>query len=158
MTWSYNVAALATTPLFQVRRLIGDVKTGDQLIQDEEINWELTQWPNIYLAAAASARAIAAQFSREVDIVQGELKTNYSNKAKAFEALAQRMDVIGGARSGGALYAGGISQADKASNVLDTDRTPPAFNRGEFDNYLPESPVGQQTPDASPSQPEPPPT
>ena len=150
MTWTYDVAQLSTSQLMQVRRLIGDVKTNDQLLQDEEINFALSRYAVIELAAAECCRDLATQFAREVDLVQGELKTNYSNKARAFNSLAMQLENRGMARGGAIPYAGGISQSDKDTQVQDTDRVPPNFNRGEFDNLLPVSPQGQQTPAARP--------
>lgn len=146
MTWTYDVTQLATSALMQARRLIGDVLTGDQQLQDEEINWTIGQYSNVYLGAAACCRNIAAQFSRQVDLVQGELKTNYSQRAKSYMAMAKDFEARGLATGAIPPPAGGISIADKTANVEDPDRVPPDFNRGQFDDLLPVGPVGQQTP------------
>jgi hypothetical protein len=130
----------------QVRRLIGDVLPGDQQMQDEEINWILTQWSNIYLAAAECCRDIAAQFSRKVDTVQGELRTLYSAQQRAYAQRGAELQQLGMARGGVVPYAGGISIADKTNQVLDPDRVPPQYNIGMDDDLLPVGPVGNQTP------------
>lgn len=144
--WSYNASQIATVPLYQVRMLIGDVVYSDQQMIDEEITWLLTQSSNVYTAASQCARALAAKFSRMVDIVQGEMKTNYSAKARAYLAMAAQLDAQGKTRSGTMMYAGGISQSDKLDQVEDTDRVSPQFNLQMNDNLLPITPVGNQTP------------
>lgn len=148
-TWTYDPSTMSTKD--QVRRLIGDVLNNDQQLQDGEINFALTTYGNIYLAAAECCRFISAQFARQVDIVQGELKTNYSNRTKAYAALAITLDQKGFQRGAGALpYAGGISVADKSSQIEDTDRVTPQFNIGMDDNTLP---VGIGSGNLTPSNP-----
>jgi len=144
MTWTYTVTSLATSQLMQVRHLIGDVKQAEQLLQDEEINWELTQYPNIYGASAACCRALAAKFAVMVDTVQGDLRTVYSQRSRNYKMLA--MDYEQRGFRGVTPYAGGISVSDKVSVETDTDRVPPSFNRGQFDDLLPVGPAGEQTP------------
>lgn len=151
--WTYNVAQIATSPLFQIRRLIGDVLIGDQQMQDEEINWTVGRYSTVYGAAAECARSLGFQLARQVDTVQGELKTNYSNRSKQYFALARDLEVRG--QRGLLPYAGGISVTDKDNVAQDTDRTPPAFNRSQFDDTLPVGPVGEQTTTGSPPDVEP---
>lgn len=127
----------------QIRRLIGDVLTGDQQLQDEEIAWAASRYTTIYGAAADCCRDIAAQFARKVDTVQGELRTLYSAQTKRYMDLAR--DFESRALRGAAPYAGGISNADKQNVVDNTDRAPPDFLRGQFDDLLPEHPIGQQS-------------
>jgi hypothetical protein len=148
-TWTYNSAKLSTVPLFQVRRLIGDVLIGDQQMQDQEVQWYIDNYSNVWAAASAACRALAAQFSRMVDTVQGEMHTLYSQRAKNYMLLAQTLYQQSRGRGVAYVYAGGISQSDKQQQVEDSDRVPPQFNLLMFDDLLPESPVGHQTP-ASP--------
>jgi hypothetical protein len=153
MTWSYNIATLATTPKDQVRRLIGDVIATDQQMGDEEINFALTLRPGVYGPAAECARMLAAQFGRKADVVTsspggGQLKTNYSIQATRYMALANELDEKA-AIFGAMPYAGGISQADKETQEQNSDRVTPQFNLGMMDNLNnPEGPVGNQTPDS----------
>lgn len=148
MSWNYSPALLGTSTLMQIRRLIGDVLAGDQQIQDEEINWTAGRYATIYGAAAECCRNLGVQFARQVDTVQGELKTNYSNRSKQYFALARDLEVRG--QRGLLPYAGGISASDKDTVAENSDRVPPAFNRGQFDDLLPVGPVGEQTPMLSP--------
>lgn len=146
--WTYNPTLIAIVPLYQVRRLIGDTLEADQQMQDQEILWQITQYGNIYSAASACARSLAAQFARLVDTIQGELRTLYGQKAKNYLAIAATLEAQGKGRSGALAYAGGISQTDKSNQVVDTDRVPPQFNLMMDDNLLPESPVGNLVPSA----------
>src|SRR5215831_2818275 len=89
-TWSYNPAQLSSSPLYQVRQWIGDVLQGDQQMMYAEIRYWLSyHGGNVALAAYECCRAIAAKFSRQVDVVQGTLKTNYSERAKMYMTMAQ---------------------------------------------------------------------
>ena len=144
--WSYSASAIALQPVYQVRRLIGDVLLADQQMTDQEIQWYIDNYSNVWTAAANAARALAAQFSRMVDTVQGEIRTLYSQRARNYLALATTLETQGKGRGVDYMYAGGISIADKSNEVVDTDRVPPQFNLMMFDNLLPVGPVGQQTP------------
>ena len=148
-TWTYNPAQLNTNKVYQVRRLIGDTKYAEQQMQDQEIQWYVDNYGNAWLAAANCARALAAEFSRLVDTVQGELRTLYGQKAKNYLVTASQLELQGKGRSGPFVYAGGISQTDKEQQVENTDRVAPQFNIEMFDNLLPTGPVGHQVP-ASP--------
>jgi len=144
--WTYNPSQINTSSLYQVRYLIGDTLEGDQQLMDQEINFSIASYSNVTLAAADCCRALQGKFARLVDLVQGELKTNYSNKAKAYFAKAIDLEQRGLIRGGAMPYAGGISIDDKMNRVLNPDRVPPQFNLLMFDDLLPESPVGNQTP------------
>lgn len=153
MTWTYQASQLQVTTastfsstvatLMQTRRLIGDVLTADQQLQDEEIYWSLTRYTTIYGAAAECCRDIAAQFARKVDTVQGELRTLYSAQTKRYADMARLYE--NRALTGSAPFAGGISASSKAAVAADPDRVPPDFVRSQFDDRLPEAPVGQPT-------------
>lgn len=146
-SWTYNPAQLSTNPVYQVRRIIGDVLYGDQQMQDDEIQYFITTYGSTQLAASYCCRALSAQFSRLVDTVQGELHTLYGQRAKNYSAMATQLEV----RARGSIsygYAGGISQADKINAQEDSDRVSPAFLVRMFDDLLPVAPAGQQSPSA----------
>jgi hypothetical protein len=156
MSWSYSATDLNTTTasgrLNSVRLLIGDTDTSDQLVQNEEINFGLSQAnDNIYYAAAWACRSIAAKFSRLVDTqLDGALSAKYSSKAKQYQQLASQVEAQGKKTSGKALgvFAGGISNSDMSVANQDSDRVVPAFGINRFDNveagdgYLPDEPNG----------------
>ena len=145
-TWTYNAAALSTNTVYQVRRLVGDVLYGDQQMQDQEIEWYVANYSNVWAAASAVCRALAAQFSRMVDTVQGDLHTLYSQRARNYLALAATLFQQSRGRGVAYVYAGGISQTDKNNQVEDGDRVPPQFNLLMFDDLLPTSPVSHESP------------
>lgn len=147
--WNYDASINeADAPTINiVRRIVGDVLPGDKQLQDEEIKFAIATYSNIYLAAAECARWIMALYARKVDTVQGELHTLYSQQFKAYRALSIDLETRGMARGGGgAGYAGGISIADKAAQVADTDRVTPQFNLMMMDSEIPEPAVGNETP------------
>lgn len=143
--WTYDDGTSSVENIYLLRSMVGDTLQSDQLLSDQIINVALNRYSTVENAAAECCRFIAARFAREVDIVQGQLKTNYSQKSKTYLTLAAKFDQLGYARGGVAAYTGGTSISDKDNNVLQTDRVPPQFNIGMFDNTLPESPVGHQT-------------
>lgn len=149
MTWTYSPSTMATSPMMQVRYLVGDTVSTDHQVQDEEINFALTQRPSIYGAAAMVCRSLAARLSREADTVDKDLRTTLSARATAYSRRASDYENQARSRGGAMPYAGGISIADKVGNELDTDRVQPAFTIDMDDNYLPVAPVGNEgTPSA----------
>jgi hypothetical protein len=144
-TWTYDPALIATTPLYQVRRLIGDTNTADQQLFDEEINWAISQRGGSYGGAADCCRDLAAKYSRDVDTVQGELHRLYSARSKAYSLRAIEMNRVAAMTSKGAPYAGGISRADKRTQESNTDRVDPQFNLLMMENWQPVGPVGNET-------------
>lgn len=138
-TWTYNAAQIATVPLFQVRRLLGDVIANDQQIFDSEILFAITQRANIYGAAADCARYIAGQYSRKMDTTSpGALVTAAGAQAKKYLDLAATLDRQSRSRGAGVMpFAGGISVRQKMEAQADTDRVQPQFNLGMDDNFIP---------------------
>ena len=156
MSWSYSPSDLNTTTasgrLNTVRLLVGDTDDADQLAQNEEILFALSQTGNnVYYAAVWICRTIAAKFSRMVTTqLDGALSANYSDKAKQYNQLAVQIEAQGKKTSGKALgiSAGGISVAAMGVANSDPDRVMPAFGVRQFDNteagdqYIPEEPNG----------------
>lgn len=129
MAWTYNIA----TDVGKVRFLCGDTDTNDQLLQDAEIEFLLTESSNRYRAAAAACRAIAARLynALTLDPADGGVSYNAKERADGFLELAKGLDqkaATSGGASGYGVFAGGISRADKESRERDTDRVVPAFS------------------------------
>lgn len=141
MSWTYDPAQLPTSTMMQVRFLVGDTVSSDQQVQDEEITFALTQRSSIYGAGAIVCRTLAAKLSRQADVVDKDLRSSYSQRAKAYAARANELDTKANARGGGLPYAGGLSISDKIQNEQNPDRVQPQFNIGMEDNYLPVPPV-----------------
>ena len=142
MAYTYDASNLLVTTysgrLNVVRLLIGDNVVADPQLQDEEINFSLSQTgDNVYFAGSYCARVLAGKYSREVDTqLDGALEAKYSDKVKQYNLLAIRLSEMGKKYSGKALgvVAGGISLADISTNDLDTDRPLPSFRMGQFKN------------------------
>lgn len=147
-TWTYDASRVATVPLYQVRRLLGDVIYEDQQLSDSEVAFALTQRSTIEGAAADCARYLAGQYSRKPDVTSpGGITTNYGEQAKKYLALARDLDNQAVRRgAGGIAYAGGISISDKTSVQADADRVQPSFNLGMMDNTIPIGQIGNETP------------
>lgn len=145
-TWTYDPALIATTPLYQVRRLIGDVNTKDQQLFDEEVNWELSQRANnVYAAGSECCRLLATKYSRDVDVVEAELRKAYSARSRAYSMRAVELARVAKITGKGVPYAGAISIADKMRQESNSDRVPPQFQIGMFDNWSPVPPTGNES-------------
>lgn len=140
--WTYDVTNINTSSasgrLNAVRLLVGDTDESDQLLQDEELRFALSQNNNnIYKTAAWACQSLAAKFARMVDTqLDGALEQKYSDRIKHYTMLATQMAELG-KKSGGSLLgisAGGISKVTMELAEADTDRVGPLFKMGQFDN------------------------
>lgn len=129
-----------------VRFLIRDTNTADAWVQDEEIDWLLTEnGNNVYTSAIRAAEAIAGSYittsGSSGDVKSktvGSLsisRTANSDIAKEYRTIISDLKRRMALGFGGAIqpYAGGISVADKDSNANDTDWDKPAFVRKGMD-------------------------
>lgn len=92
MTWSYDVGSLTAGSKDHVRKLVGDTDTNLQLISDEEITFNLTQFSNVYRAAAQTAEDIAATFAQQCDTTNtGDLSVKASQRFQHYTKLAQTL-------------------------------------------------------------------
>ena len=141
MTWTYDSnpgTATAVQRRDAVRTLVGDTDTNDQQQSDEQIAFYLDQASNdVYLAAAAAAKAIAFTYARKADttfdavsVSYSQLSTNYDKMASKLEKQAKKFGLSGL----GVPLVGGVSKGDVDSVDTDTDRVEPAFRRNQFRN------------------------
>jgi hypothetical protein len=131
MTWTYGGDPSASDR-DEVRFLVGDTDTTEQLVTNEEIAYAILKSSNNQLAAACIANALAAKFARKADKSVGDLSITYSQQAKQFRELAAQL-MKDGSISGAMPYASGISVSGKDTVEEDTDRVQPSFRRGQFD-------------------------
>ena len=129
-TWTYSGNPAASS-LDQVRFLIGDTDTSDQLISDEEILWSITNNGSAYAAAIQCCSAIIAS-GRLTDKRVGDLQIFKSQRVNQYQQLIAELKRR--LATGAIPYAGGISKADKLGVVNDSDRVEPAFRIGLHDN------------------------
>lgn len=94
MSWSYGDSQSA---LDQVRRLVGDIDTTDQLVTDESINAELAIRGNDILETAkAICMMLAAKFSRKaVQRSAGKYSEDFRALADQFRKQAQMIIDMG---------------------------------------------------------------
>jgi len=129
VSFTYDLAVIATSEKDQVRLLIGDTDSTDVLLQDEEINYFLTAEGSVYAAAVAGCKSIAASLNRQPgEFWAGSVRISNSDRANEYLKMAetlQRRNTLISARP----FAGGISKADKETRENDSDRVKPSFTR-----------------------------
>lgn len=156
MSWSYDPNNLNTTDasgrLNTVRLLVGDTDSSDELVQNEEIAFALSQTnDNVYYAGALVCRLVAAKFSRLVDTsLDNAISAKYSTKAKQYQQLAVQIENQAKKASGKSIgvFAGGILRTDMFEANEDPTRVRPSFGIHQFDNveagglFIPDQPDG----------------
>ncbi len=110
-------------------------------LSDESITAILAIESDAREAAAICAESLAGRYASFVDKKIGDLSISYSQRAKQWSAIAEKLR----ASSRSALFtpwAGGLSISDRDSRRADTDLIQPAFRRDLFDNEGTESDYG----------------
>lgn len=105
--------ASCATKKDQVRTLIGDVDVTNAYLQDETIEWFITQEMNVYMAASKSAYAVYMKLSGGgtlEDRKVGETRIKYQ-AAGRFKELTNELKARGLTYQ--LPYAGGIYKADR---------------------------------------------
>ena len=134
MSWTYS-GNPADSDKDAVRFLVQDTDTTDQLVQDEEIAWALTQGGGVYTAAALVAGTIAAKFARMADKeTVGKVSVSYTKRAEQYFLLEDELKQKAATQNVPLPYAGGISVSDVETVEDNTDRVEPSFHIGETDN------------------------
>lgn len=133
MAWT-NTNDPAGVPRDAVRYLVGDLDSTAPLVTDEVIAWEITQWPNLYLAAASIADSIAAllgrtQGMRADGVTFGDAAKEFRQRAASLRARGATAGSGSTGLAAGGIWAGGISRSDKEEREQDTDRVQPSFTR-----------------------------
>jgi hypothetical protein len=142
MTWTYNAASLSLSDLYKVRFLIGDTDSARQQLQDEEIDWVLSEQSIVTYAAAACAENLAAKYAFLVNTENSELRVSAAARHKHYLELAERLrkhagDLPGGDGSNVVLataYAGGVYQSEKDALDDNADLVGSTFSIGQDDH------------------------
>jgi len=91
MSWSYSRDPQDSS-LDEVRFLVGDTDSDDQLISDEEIEYLIAKWTPVYgsniMVAAMAAESIAAKFAREVAYAADGVSVGVQELQQKFDMLA----------------------------------------------------------------------
>lgn len=129
MPWTYT-GNPGSSEKDMVRFLIADTNTSRQLVQDEEIEWLLTQEMNVYMAAAACCRSLIVKAGgvRRKRISDFDISYDVQFYVTTMAQLTAR------GSSHQVPYAGGISVADKQAQQADVDAVTPAFVKDLDDN------------------------
>ena len=120
-----------------VRVLINDITESSNSLSDETIAWLLAQNSNVWYAAADGADMFASLYAGDVTEKQvGDLKVKVGG-GDPVARWRQRADDLRakGAIKGFTAYSGGISIADKNSELEDSDRLPDQAYIGQHDNH-----------------------
>lgn len=119
MGWTYD-ADISDDRKDEVRFLVGDTDESVPLVQDEEIEYVLTQFPPAdgkpaWLAAAHVCDAIAAKFARKMQQTLGPLSASNQQQYEHYvnEAARYRMLYVTGGQG-----TGGVSPMKVAGPVL----------------------------------------
>lgn len=129
MGFEYDPSALATSAKDRVRLEIGDTDAAAALLQDEEIEHNLSEEGNDELRAAARCcEQISRFFLRKADTRLGRsLELRYSTMAKQYAEMAcdLRKRAIGTV----VPYAGGRLESEKDDLASDTGAVQPLFTK-----------------------------
>ena len=90
MSWTYDPTQLSTSPLMQVRFMLGDVKESSPLLQDEEINFLLAN-QSVVNATLQCCDRIIARLAPEIDKAIGPTRVNLSQRYDHFVALKKTL-------------------------------------------------------------------
>lgn len=115
MAWTYS-GDPSESDLDEVRFLVGDTDSTDQLLSDEVIEYLIAKWTPVYdsniMVAAMAAESIAAKFTREisysadgVSVGVNELQTKYDNLAASLRDQYKQHDIGGGPSVSGVMWA-----------------------------------------------------
>ena len=129
MAFTYTVANIASSTLFQVRFLLQDhtnTTARPALMDDAEIQWVLTTEQNVYMAAALCADALAARFRGTASKKVGNLELRFSHEY--WDGVAKKLRARGSSHQ--VISAGGLSIAEMDAYFEDTDLIQPTMYAG----------------------------
>lgn len=133
MTWTYTNDPVSV-PVDEVRLLVQDTDSTDPLISDEEINYFISKGGTGVGAAYLAALSISAKFGRLADERTGQIEVKWSQRARAYAALAADLKRQMSLNVCPMPYAGGTSLSDIEINKANTDRNQEAFSIGIMDS------------------------
>ncbi len=127
MTFTYDSSDPGATTRDQIRLMVGDTDTGDQIMQDEEIAYFVTTYTSVGSAAVAVARSILSIFARQVTKAVGDLRINASDRYKAYAEHIANLEELALATDPYQIYVGGQS-----FNEINSDRRDSDLPQGRF--------------------------
>lgn len=137
MSWTYTRNPANSTK-DAVRFLVGQTSTNDPvLIQDQEIDWAITQSGGAYAAAVLVGESMLQQYAGHdaLSLTVGNLSETYGDRSARLQAtlanLKRQMAMRGVQPS-----AGGITVESRLAREADTSLTPHVFAVGMDDNRM----------------------
>jgi len=130
MSWTFDSTSLSTS-LSQVRLLIGDTNTNDQLLTDEEVNFFYSERSDIRLAAIECCSAIIGKLSRDIDRSNLGQSATRSQKIQHYKDLMERLRRETSAVA--EVFIGGVSVSNRDNLDSEDDFIKPAFSRDRND-------------------------
>ena len=118
----------------KVRHLIGDTDKNAPILTDEEVQFHIELYGNIFKSARSACIAIVAKFACQVDESVGRVKLNLSQRVTHFRQLAKDLKTEHSAVRSISPYLGGQSKANKQTRELNDDRVEPFFTRRTHDH------------------------
>src|SRR5512135_2268918 len=130
MTWSYSGAPKVVSR-DAIRFLVGQTSSQDAvLLQDEEIDYLSSLYPDNYIAAAECAEQIAGRYAgKAVSKRVGDLAITYADRQNKYLERARELRHTAATRSV-TPFAGGTSVADMNTRNTDPDRVQTSFAVG----------------------------
>lgn len=119
MTWTYS-GDPDVDRKDEVRWMVGDTTDTDPLVQDEEINFVLAQYPPAngkpaWLAAARTADSIAAKFARKANRSIGNLSIQAKQQRDHYRELASDLRAL---EASNGKQVGGMAGITPAAPIL----------------------------------------
>lgn len=118
MTFTYDVSTLTSNPIHEVRFLLRDTVDEGHYLEDEEIQYALTTWMDLYgstlWVASVLAENIAAAYAAEASYSADGVSVSLGPVGDQFRALAASLRQQHQAKGiGGAPIAGGVEKGDR---------------------------------------------
>jgi len=132
MAWTYSGDPAGSTR-DAVRFLIGDTDTDDQLLNDAEVAYFITQHGTVNRAASEAARAVAAKFARLMNRSIGALSADFSSKYRQYLELASDL-LLKEETEPASPFVSGWKKDQKETYMDDSNREPIFGRKGVHDN------------------------
>ena len=134
MTFTY--VGPATSDRDKVRFLIQDTDSTNPQMTDEEIAWLITEWADVYDAAANAAEVLASSYAHKADYNKSvgdlSLSETFSTQSQRFSSIATNLRLNRMRRYAPNWVANSQALQSTADRIVDTRNTD-AF-LGQMDN------------------------
>jgi hypothetical protein len=120
----------------KVRFLIQDTDSTNPHMTDEEVNWLISEWADVYDAASAAADILAGSYAHKANYSKSvgdlTLSETFSTQSERFQALATTLRLSRMRRYTPRWVASADALQSTADRVVDTYNTD--SHLGQFDN------------------------